>query len=340
MKFERLNYSEVPWEELELYADRTVFQTREWLQFIVDTQQGEPVVAKIWNGSRVIGYFTGLIIRRFGVRILGSPFPGWMTAYMGFNLISGASRSALLDGLQSFAFRGLQCLHVELCDRNFRLEDAEGTGFLSRDTPTFESDLTISENGLFAGMDRNRKRRLRAAEKAGVRIEEAYDSNFVADFYPQLVEVYAQRKLAPPYNRLRVEKLIQHLLPTGNLLLLRAKEPSGTCIATAIYVGMNKFATYWGTGSHRSCLHLGPNEALNWYAMRYWKKKGVKIFDWGGLGEYKQRYGGASVLIPRFSRSRFRIFETLRDGAKRAVLWKQLVLGRLGARTRLMKDAD
>src|SRR3546814_2118232 len=38
-------------------------------------------------------------------------------------------------------------------------------------------------------------------------------------------------------------------------------------------------------------LHLRPNQALHWYAMRYWKARGVHLHDWGGTGDYKKNYG-------------------------------------------------
>src|SRR5262245_27828557 len=105
LTFRRLDFSQVPWEALDRFADRTVFQTREWIQFIAETQGAAPVVAEISAGGRPAGYFTGLIVRRLGVRILGSSFPGWTTPYIGFNLTPGVSRRAALQALERFAFR-------------------------------------------------------------------------------------------------------------------------------------------------------------------------------------------------------------------------------------------
>ena len=38
-----------------------------------------------------------IAMSRFGVRILGSPFPGWTTLSMGFNLREGVSRRAATE---------------------------------------------------------------------------------------------------------------------------------------------------------------------------------------------------------------------------------------------------
>lgn len=39
-----------------------------------------------------VGYFTGMIVRKIGLRILGSPFPGWSTDYMGLSLSACVDR--------------------------------------------------------------------------------------------------------------------------------------------------------------------------------------------------------------------------------------------------------
>src|SRR3546814_13152959 len=74
-------------------------------------------------------------------------------------------------------------------------------------------------------------------------------------------------------------------------LLLRARAPGGESIATGIFAGFGRYSTFWGNGSVTDMLHLRPNQALHWYAMRYWKARGVHLHDWGGTGDYKKNYG-------------------------------------------------
>ena len=49
---------------------------------------------------------------------------------------------------------------------------------------------------------------------------------------------------------------------------------------------MNDVAFFWGNASWRSEQQWRPNEYLHWYALRYWKARGVTLFDWGGGGTY------------------------------------------------------
>src|SRR3546814_6513200 len=92
----------------------------------------------------------------------------------------------------------------------------------------------------------------------------------------------------PTYSRERVEKLIEHVHPSGSLLLLRARAPGGESIATGIFAGFGRYSTFWGNGSVTNMLHLRPNQALHWHAMRYWKARGEHLHDWGGTGQDRQ----------------------------------------------------
>jgi hypothetical protein len=326
LTLERIAVTGGEWDCLDGFADREVFQTREWLDFLARTQRAEPVVAAVLDGGEQVGYFTGLIIRRFGIRILGSPFPGWTTESMGFNLTDGIDRRAAAVALVPFAFKALRCAHVELKDR--RLQDPRVEGFESEATPTFEVSLADEEDAIFGRMSSACRRAVRRGEKVGVTVEEASGAAFADEYYDQLVRVFARQSLVPPYGAERVRALIDCLEPTGHLLLLRARSREGLPIATGIFPAFNRTAYFWGGASVREHQILRPNEAIFWYAMRYWRARGMTALDLCGGGEYKRRYGPRELRLPFFRRSRFRGLSALREVARMAVERRQLLLGR------------
>ena len=317
--FERLDLMSCDWNEMDRFSDRVIFQTREWLTFLERTQRGEPVVAAIRRDGETVGYFTGLIVRRGGVRILGSPFAGWTTDWMGFNLVEGVSRAAVIKALPSFAFGGLRCAHLEVRDRLLPAAANRELGFKLRATLTFELDLARTDDDLQAAMTSACRRAIRKSERAGVAVEEATADAFADEYYSQLVEVFARQSLSPTYGPERVRELIRCLHPTGRLLLLRARSPDGQGIATAVFPAMNGTAYFWGGASRRSGQILRPNEALFWYAMRYWRDRGMTTLDMGGGGDYKRKYGVQEVRIPTFARSRVPGLMFLRDVAAQVV---------------------
>lgn len=321
----KVNYNEAP--ALEMYNDHTIFQTEQWLQFVASTQSAEPVIAVVKCGDHVVGRFTGLIVRKFGLRILGSPMAGWTTSYMGFNLEPSISRAAALVALEKFAFRELKCVHFELMDRHFSISDVEQIGYTSRILHSFEIDLRKNEEELLAAMKPECRRCIRKAEKEGVQVEEVRDESFADDYYSQMQDVFAKQGLVPTYSKERIQALIRYLLPTGNLLLVRARNSEGKCIATGIFPAMNDTMYFWGGASWRSDQILRPNEAIQWFAIHYWKERGMTKYDMGGGGEYKRKYGGHEIAVPWVRKSKYSLLERLRNSVKAAHTFRQRLLG-------------
>ena len=313
---------------LSTFPDAEIFQTPDWLRFIAESHRATPVVATLQEGTDVVGYFAGLTLRKFGIKILGSPFIGWTTDFMGIRLKDGVSKRAAIEALQHFAFQQLGCFHLEFADRRFGPDDVAGLGFEVQPSISYLLDLRPDEDAIYHGFSSKSCRYpIRKAAKEGVVIEEASDDAFAADYYAQLKEVFAKQGLVPTYGPDRVRLLIEHLFPTGNLLLLRARDAHGTCIATGIFLGANRTAYFWGNASWRQHQHLCPNEAMHWYAIRYWKRHGMEIYDFCGGRDYKRKYGGREVQRFLLCKSKYRWTAMARESAHRLFNLKQRMLG-------------
>jgi len=323
LELQQIELAACDWAQMDAFADRLVFQTREWLAYLTETQGAEPVVCEVRDGSSVVGFFTGLAIRRYGARILGSPFPGWGTGYLGFNLQEGVPRAEAAAALRRFAFRDRRCVHLELRDRF--LDGERLDGYASEPFTTFEIDLDASDDELFGRMSSACRRCIRKAEKVGVTIEEASDEGFADEYYAQLEDVFAKQSLTPPYGRERVRSLVEHLLPAGRVLLLRARDAEGTSIATGIFPGHGRMTYFWGGASWREHQINRPNEAVFWHAMRFWRERGAAVLDMGGGGEYKRKYGGDEIVLPTLMRSRLPGLQALRRLARTAHAARQRV---------------
>ena len=308
---------DIDWNALDAFGDRVFAQRRHWLEFIAAFTDGEVVVAQLHRGAEVVGYFSGIRFRRCGIAILGSPFRGWTTPYMGFNLAPEVSRIEALGALERFAFRALGCLHLEVTDRHFTIEDGAALGYAHRLVRTLVTDLTADEDQLLANMSSACRRAIRKAEKSGVTVEPAVPEGFAEEYDAQLKDVFAKQDLRPTYSHARVQKLIDHVYPSGDLLLARVRDSEGRCIATGIFPGFNAFSFFWGNGSLREHQILRPNEALHWFAMRYWKKRGMRQHDWGGANPYKAKYGVVPYTTVALRRSRYAMLQHARDLAER-----------------------
>ncbi|MBB4698426.1 GNAT family N-acetyltransferase [Paractinoplanes abujensis] len=320
------------WADRATYDDRLIFHTEPWVGFVAEAQRAEPVLALVKDGADPVGHFTGLVTKRFGLRILGSPMAGWTTSYGGFNLAPGVPRRAALQALMPFAFDELGCAHLEIRDRFTTVADLGGLRLRWAEAPTAVISLEPSEEALFAAMASACRRNIRKAERSGVTVEEVVaDPTFADDFYDQLRDVFAKQNLVPTYPISRVHALIRHLAPAGQLLLLRARDSSGRCIATAVLPWYHRTMYFWGGASYRSSQHLRPNETLIWHALRWARSRGITEFDFVGGNAYKSKYGTVSVSVPWARRSRSPLVANLRDAAAQGFALKQRAVARLTA---------
>jgi CelD/BcsL family acetyltransferase involved in cellulose biosynthesis len=319
LQLERVPVDACPWAELDGYADRNVFQTREWLEFLTRTQTGEIVVAAVREGTETVGWFTGMVQRRMGVRVLGSPFAGWATSYLGFNLAPGVDRRDAFLALLPFAFDTLRCGHVEIRDRSAGFRLLEDTRFeRARTFRTYTVDLGRPEDDVFKAMTSACRRNVRKSEREGVVVEVAEPSGFAEEYFAQLEDVFDRQGTKPHFTVERVQALIDCVAPSGHLLLLRARH-GGDGIATGIFPHFNGAAYFWGGASLRSGHAVRPNEALMWHAMRQLREGGVRELDLSGTGSYKEKYGAVETPVPGYSASRTALVRWARTNAEQVV---------------------
>ena len=127
-------------------------------------------------------------------------------------------------------------------------------GFHERvDPQSLRSTSRRTKSTIYRNMNRSVAGTATAAEsRAEWPSRKPTTSAFADEHYAQLQDVFAKQGLVPTYGVARVRLLIRHLQPTGNLLLLRARDAEGHCAATGIFFGMNRHAYFWGNASWRS----------------------------------------------------------------------------------------
>ena len=314
ISFERIDMNNDTWDKIKSVGQCNIFQTPWWINFLKETQRAEPIITEIKSNGSVLGYFTGLVVRKFGLKILGSPFRGWATYFMGFNLFPGTQYREILEAFPSFVFNDLGCHYLEIVDPNLNSEDCVGLPYKIETLPWFAIDLTKSEEELLSNMKSAGRNCIRKSIKNGVVIEDAPVTGFAEEYYAQYSEVLSNRSLLPTYTVDNVAKLINQLLPTENLLLLRAMGPDGGCIATGIFLGYNKAAVFWGAASRRLYQSLRPNEPLAWDGITDMKTRGYQVLHLGGeCEEYKRKLGCYDLPMLRLMKEKYSLLGTLLD---------------------------
>ena len=321
--------NDIPWDNILEFENYNVFQTPSWNNFLMETQNATPIVASIREGDQLLGYFTGLVTRKVGLKMLGCPLRGWGTYFMGFILKPETSRREILKVFPDFVFNTLKCHYFEILDPFINMMDIAGLPIDFELRPRFLLDLTKSEDELFMNLKSSCRNLIRQSIKKGVTIEETVEVDFADDYHAQLTEVFAKQSLEPPYSAERVKSIIEFMLPTEKILLLKAREPSGKCIATGIFLGFNKSAVFWGAASWREYQSLRPNEALAWHGIKYWKAKGIKELHFGGgMEQYKSKYGCQEVTMIRLMKAKYPILERFQGVVSQSPILRNLLIER------------
>lgn len=332
MHFVRFDLASRDWmAELGQMPGRLVCLSPPWLQFLAESQRGTPVAAVLMDQDRSVGVFAGMIVNRGGIRILGSPFPGWTTPYMGLDLLDGVSRREAMRELVRFAFEDLGCIHLEVMDRHLLVDDLSGLRSAHRMFNTWEVDLLDDDESLIKSFSSTCGRYIRKAARNGLVVEEARDDDFIRDYYDQLTDVFRGQHLVPTYPEARVRQLITNV-PREQLLLLRVRTSGGRAVATGIFHAVDGLRAYgWGFASYRDARDQHPNEFMMFHAMNEWRRRGFKILDLGGSGSYKEKYHPRPTPIPWVRVSRYPFIPPLRELARVSVMARQRIRGRLAS---------
>ena len=284
------------WEECK--PKQTVFQTASWLKFLVLDQHIESVILELLQKGVIKGIFVGGIVKKLGLKILGSPFEGWMTCDMGFVVLNEEFdyKKAIL-AIRDYAFKNLKCCFVQISDKN--IPDDIAIKHVKKEYSTeLTLDISKAEEDILAEFKKSTKKKLRQFGRKGACIQETkFDKKFVNEFYEEVKDVFRKQNLKPPYSK---EKLL-HMSKCLNKDLvypLEVVDPHGKVIATTITLGKNDWAYTLLTASYREYQKYLPNETLRWETIKHWKSKGCTHCDFCGYREYKLKFSPNVVKMP------------------------------------------
>lgn len=323
--FRFLDFDSLKYNNLFIdFPYRSIFTTTEWLAFIDEDQRGlTPVILEILKGETLVGYFCSFLFKRAGLTIIGSPFRGWSTCYMGFDLKPDIDVFSVLPFLKEFLFKNYSCHFIEIVDPNISLDRAIIHRYYARPEGTLLLEINKTDQELFKVFKVDCRNYLRQFEKRGAIIEIAPPSAlFVEDYYEQLKDVFAKQHMLPTYSLDKV-KLLVSTIASENILCLKVFTPDHSlCIASSIFLGYNGVFYFWGCASLREYQKFRPNEYMIWTAIQYWRDKGYKLFDMVGIRDYKRKFGSFESSYTRIIMSRYKILIYIRDWAERLYFFR------------------
>lgn len=297
--FEKIDYDKINIQEFYSFQNKSIFTTIPWMNFILEDNPGaQPIIVRISEDNKLLGYFSGMKIKKMGVSILGSPFRGWSTCFMGLDVAPDMSEDKIIElykALSPYLLKEYKCQYMSISERNLSVEKAREY-FHTTALNTLELNIDRTDEELFKVFKTDCRNFIRQFERRGATIEIAEPNDEFADeFYEQLIDVFDKQNMIPTYSVEKVRRLIRNLAGDNMVLCLRVRDPEGKSIATSIYPGYNNKFFFWGGASYRSGQHYRPNEYMIWTAIKYWRDKGAIWFDMVGVRDYKRKFGSKEI---------------------------------------------
>jgi hypothetical protein len=315
-EFKQIDLTCINLNEFNGFEDKSIFTTVEWIRFVEEDSNAKPIILRILKDNMFIGYFSALMINKFGFKIIASPFSGWSTCFMGFDIIVN-NKIEILHDLKQYLFKKFKCSYIEIIDRDISIDGAKSAGFNCTPISTLELEIDRSDDELFKVFKTDCRNFIRQFERRGALLEEAIaNDEFAEEYYEQLKDVFAKQGMVPTYSVEKVKKLLKHFSKTDRLLCLRVRNPEGISIASSIFFGYNNKFFFWGGASLRPYQNYRPNEYMIWYAIKYWRMRGCKVFDMVGVRDYKRKFGSVEMEYAKITISRYKILIILRNLAK------------------------
>jgi serine/alanine adding enzyme len=271
-----------------------------------------------WKGEDESGAVFGTVLGvKFKESRLVPPFLSSHVTVRGGPVLSNATGvedvsrsllSAVTGGCKDALY--VRCYPTPL--QFFPARGAEAAGFVREKWLNVSLDLEgKSMEQLEKGLRSDKRRGIKRAQRSGVDIGIGETTGEMDVFY-RLLEETANRRGFRLQDKSLFEAVGAEFIPRGIAKLLLARMGEET-IAGRLVLLFNGIATDWYAASTDEANKLYANDLLVWKAIEWTVQNGGRCYDLGGagrsldeygVGQFKERFGGETVDIGRYTWTR------------------------------------
>ena len=339
--FNKLNPYDVNWKDIEAIAECTCFHSQQWDSY-VHRSGYKTFIAEIKQNGTTIGYFIGTTIGHL-VKAICAPLDslGYTQGAILKHSINAKERIQLYQEMVNWIFEKHYALYLSVDDWQLREDRLEWTdqyiwrnelldeiGIKYTVRPTLYLPLNSSIDDLWAGLHyKSAKYCINKAHKLGLHTRVITKKEEIKGFldihYDQICDVCQRHHAGKPklgQSLQRLQKACEELFPDKVLMIqvLGNDENGFEQIMSSALFFIGKEETIYNTGaSYQRYQKFCPNEIMVWEAILILKESGVKAVNFGGMSNYKLKFGTIYAYVPRLIFSKYSFIDNLRNIAKR-----------------------
>lgn len=300
------NVPDTTWSSfLDSQPESSIFQSPALNRVYEKTVGFRPFVVAAESQAEIRALVSGAIVSYSKGRL--APLAS-RAVVIGGPLGEKSSFPAVLEALDRLAGKSALCTQIrnlrELSDRSV----FEPLGYQWEDHLNYIIDLDQSEESLWRGMSKARRKAIERADRNGLNLIEL-NHEHLGSVYDLLRETYS-RAAVPLADCSLFENAMEVLGPSGQLWAVAALQGDTPCAARFV-LRWKRTLFDWYAGSSDLGRTSHADEWLVWQVLRRGIQQGCVEFDFGGggppgsgygPGEFKRRFGGTSINPGRFQK--------------------------------------
>lgn len=329
--FKKITPTAEDWKRIEGTYDSTCFQTEKWYVYLKRIGV-KPFIASVSADEELIGYFFGEKMW-IGIPMLVAPIEGIGTYTQGLSMLretSEAERIEIYQALAKWVFEKRYAWTFQVDDwqlrrdsaewipyEEFRHELIERYGIPYDFRPTLHVPVNKSEEELWAGLSyKSCKYCINKANKEGLQVREITKIEdipaFCKEHYNQLKDVCGRKgkRPKPAQREKRMRAVCESLFPDRVMMLeVLGPDETGTMqhMSSGIWCIDKGECIYWTGASYQRYQKYCPNEIMVWEAMKRLSARGGGNLNFGGMANYKLKFGTIYAFVPRLKFAKYNI---------------------------------
>lgn len=147
---------------------------------------------------------------------------------------------------------------------------------------TTQLNLTATEEELLKGMRTNRRRNIKKAMSCEANFREGTTSE-LKTFFNLMLETCNRQNVSPNPSKLEILQTMWELYYTKGYLKLFFLEFQNTIVSGGLAITFGAFFIMWKVGWSGQFANIRPNDAFEWFAIKWAKNNGYKWYDFFGI---------------------------------------------------------